>query len=344
MAARVLALLAAVGMVVGALAVRDRMDEDDERRTTTLRLVCSTELSAVCDALAEEAATQVDATVEEAAVTADRLVALPPGRPVPLDGWLVPGPWPTIVAEAREREGLAPLLSPGPVLARSPVVLAVWPDRAKVLEPRCQNGAPGWKCVGEVAGDDWTSLGGQPTWGPVKPGHPPLTTAAGLAVLGTATVAYFGRPDLSRSDLEDDGYRTWLSALERAVPSTPASPVETMLVRGPAAFDAVGALEAEAGPLVAASARPDKPLLLYPAPVATADVVLGTPGGKAGQLLAEVVAGSEGRRALAAAGWRVPDEGRAPGVPATPPLPPGSGLPAPGVLDALRSVVEGAAR
>ncbi|MGH9152961.1 MAG: hypothetical protein ACRD03_11310, partial [Acidimicrobiales bacterium] len=73
MAARLLALLAAVAMVVVAAAVRDRMDDDDERASTTLRLVCSTELAAVCDALAGEAGSDVDATVEAAAGTAARL-------------------------------------------------------------------------------------------------------------------------------------------------------------------------------------------------------------------------------------------------------------------------------
>ena len=345
MAARVLAFLAAVAMVVGAVAVRARLDDDEERRATRLRLVCSTELAAVCEALAADEGTDVDATVEAAAETADRLTALAPGQATPLDGWLVPGPWPTIVADARDREGLERLVAPGPVLARSPVVLAVWPERADVLKPHC-GGTVGWKCLGENAGERWSSLpDGRADWGPVTPGHPPLATATGVIVLGAATAGFFGRADLSSTDLRDDEpYRSWLTKLERAIRSRPTSPLADMLVRGPSAFDAVGTIEAEAGPLLARSARPSKPTLLYPEPVATADVVLGTTGGRASDLLAELVSGDVGRRALAAAGWRVPGQAPVAGVPPTPALPDGSGLPSPGVLDALRRLAEESAR
>lgn len=340
MAARVLAVLAAVAMVLGAVAVRDRMDDRTERRTTTLRLVCSTELAAVCGALAAGTARDVVATVEPAATTADRLSKLPAGVAPDLDGWLVPGPWPQIVADGRRRAGLDAPLGAGPVLARSPVVLAVWKDRAAVLAPRCQNGSPGWKCLGEVAGEPWQPIGGDARWGPVTPGLPPASSAVGLAVRAAATAAWFGRVDLSRADLDDNGYRDWLARLERSQPPDPVvSPLEAMLTRGPGVYDAVGTVEAEAGPLLARSPRPDKPDLLYPSPVATADVVLGASAAPAGRLLADLVSGPAGRRALAAAGWRVPGVAAARGIPAAPPLADGNGLPGRGVLAALRTVV-----
>ncbi|MGQ0519597.1 MAG: hypothetical protein ACT4PX_00415 [Actinomycetota bacterium] len=339
MAARVLAVLAAVAMVAGAVAVRDRLDDRAERRTTTLRLVCASELAPVCEALEAEPDRDVVTTVEPAAVTAERLTGLAAGAALDLDGWLVPGPWPQMVADARRRAGQEAPLGAGPVLARSPVVLAVWKDRAAVLAPRCQNGGPGWKCLGEVAGQPWEPIGGRPDWGPVKPGLPLPSGAVGLAVRGAATAAWFGRVDLSSADLDDGGYRDWLSRLERSQPSSPVSPLEAMLLKGPAAFDAVGTVEAEAGPLLARSARPDKPDLLYPSPVATADVVLGASPTSAGRLLAGLVSGPVGREALAAAGWRVPGVAAARGVPATPPLPAGDGLPPRGFLAALRVVV-----
>ena len=327
-------------MVVGAVALRARLDDDEERRATTLRLVCSTELAAVCDALAADDRTDVDTTVEAAADTADRLTGLAPGDATPLDGWLVAGPWPTIVAEARDRDGLDPLVEAGPVLARSPVVLAVWPERAGVLKPHC-GGTVGWRCIGDNAGERWSSLpGGRAEWGPVKPGHPPASTAVGVAVLGAATVGFFAGPVTSSAELRDDQYRSWLTRLERAIPRGTPATIDTMLTRGPSAFDAVGTIEAEAGPLLARSARPLKPTLLYPEPVATADVVLGTTGERASELLAELVSGDVGRRALAAAGWRVAGQPPADGVRPEPPLPDGSGLPSPGVLDALRRLAE----
>jgi hypothetical protein len=337
-AARILALLAAVAMVAGAVAVRGAMDDDEERTTTALRLVCSTELAAVCDALAADGRSDVRATVEAAADTAARLTAVGQGEDAGLDGWLVAGPWPAIVDEAREREAKDTLLDDGAVLARSPLVLAVWPDRDTVLKRHCEGGTVGWKCLGENAGEQWSSIaGGDARWGPVKPGLPPVSTATGLAVLGAATTAWFGdRPVASSADLEEGAYQDWLDRLLRAVPRNTAATVETALQRGPAAFDAVGTIEAEAGPLLARTARPVKPRLLYPEPVATADVVLGTTGGRAAELLRELVSGAAGRRALAAAGWRVDGETLAPGLDPTRRLPDGSGLPSAGVLEALR--------
>lgn len=342
MVARVVALLAAVAMVAGALVVRSRIDDRTARTGTTLRLVCATELAAVCDALGAQGGARLEATVEAATTTADRLIGLAPGLRPPLDGWLVTAPWITIVAESRDRAGREPLLLAGGVLARSPVVLAVRADRNAALTAQCK-GEPGWRCLGEVAGMGWDKLpGGSSVWGTVKPGHPPESTATGLAVVGAATAAYFGRADLSTADLEDDGFSSWLSRLEQATPQRPVSPFQTMLQR-PTAFDAVGTIEAEAGPLLL-TARALKPVLLYPAPVATADVVLGTTGGRAAELLASRVAGRNGRRALAASGWRVAGEAPVAGIATTRQLPATSNLPEPGVLDALRRTVAQAGR
>lgn len=342
MPARLLAFVAAIAMVVGAVAIRDRMDDNEERAATVVRIVCATELAAACEAIAEDEETgRLEVTVEPAAETAQRLSSGPEAATAArqIDGWLVTAPWPTIVVDARERNGLEPLVSAGPVLARSPVVLAVWPERGAVLARHCKVPEVTWRCLGDNAGRRWEELGGQTTWGPVKPGHPEVSSATGLAVVGAATAGYFGRTDVSRMDLEnDDAYRSWLTRLERSIPVS-SSPLEDMLLRGPAAFDAVGAIEAEAGPLLARSERPEKPQLTYPAPVATADVVLGTIPGRRAALITEVVAGSIGAKALAASGWRVQGQRRARGVPAAPEIPRTSGLPDPGVLEALRQVV-----
>lgn len=336
MAARILALLAAVAMVAGALVLRGAMDDDEERTSTTLRLVCSTELAAVCDAVAADGDTRVEATVEAAADTAARLTAVGPGADAGLDGWLVAGPWPTIVDEARERAAADPLLDDGAVLARSPIVLAVRPDRAEVLGRHCEGGTVGWKCLGQQASEPWSSLpNGRPEWGPVKPGLPSVSTAAGLAVLAAASVGYFGAPVASSAELDDGSYQDWLRKLLDAVPTRPSSALQTLLQR-PSAFDAVGALEAEAAPAVARTAANPKPALLYPDPVATADVVLGTTDGRAAELLREVVAGPVGKRALATTGWRVPGQPLAAGIDPTRTLPEDSGLPSAGVLEALR--------
>lgn len=329
MLARLAAVAAAVAMVVGAVALRGRLDDRQEDAATELRLVCSTEMAATCTALAAED-TRLKVNVEAAEATAARLV----GQDVPdLDGWLVAGPWPAFVAEARDRAGREPFLVTSPALARSPVLLVVWPDRAAVLAARC-NGEIGWRCVGEQAGARWSDIGGPESWGPVKPGHPPVGTAEGLAVVSAATVGYFGRSDLRRADLDDDGYRGWLARLERNLAGRAAAPVEDMLLRGPGAVDIAGAVEAVAQPLLDRSARVDKPVPIYPSPVVAVDVVLGTGPGPAGDLLSRVMAGRAARTALTAAGWQPPPTA---GTPA-------SGLPEAGVLDAIREVVAEVAR
>lgn len=342
MAARVLAILVAVAMVAGALVARSRLDESDERTRTTLRLVCATELEAVCDALAEDKDSNVETTVEPAATTADRLTKLAPGTRPPLDGWLVTAPWPAIVEVAREREATGLLLTTSPVLGRSPVVLAVQAGRIAPLKAQCK-GDPGWRCVGEVAGKPWTDLPtGQANWGRVRPGHPPVSTVAGLTVMGAAAGEFFGRTDLSSSDLDDDDFRDWLARIEDAVPDPTSSPIQSMALRP--TFDVAGALEAEAGPLLARSARPNKPLLLYPSSVVTADVVLARTGGRAADLLDDLMTGTTTKEVLIEAGWRVAGRKPIAGIRDSVVLPPSSGLPDPGLLQALRIRVEQASR
>jgi Bacterial extracellular solute-binding protein len=333
---RVLAVVAAAAMIAGSLAIRSALDRDRTEAAQVLRLTCATELDVACSRMAEKD-DRVVLTVEPAGVTADRLASV--DADAGLDGWLAPAPWPDIVDGQRRARALPALFSgERPTVARSPLVLVVWKDRAAALNPRCPApGGLGWRCLGEAAGapGGWPSVGGRPEWGPVKPGHAaPDTDGIGLLVLGQAVAGWFGRADLSTADLEDEAFARWFGGLERAVPSSAGSPLESMLVVGPAAFDAAGTTEAEAAPLVAGSARRDALTLLYPSPMATADVVLATAGEKGmASSLRGVVGGDEGRTALTEAGWRV-GAGDRPGAPA---LAAASGLPSPGLLDALRA-------
>ena len=336
---RVLAVVAAAAMVAGSLALRSRLDRQETERSQVLRLTCSAELEAACRQLEETGDSRLQVLVEAAGSTADRLVAADadPG----LDGWLVSAPWPEMVDLRRQARARRPLFGDDrPALARSPLVLVVANDRAAALAPHCEGGTVGWRCLGEAAATDrgWAAVGGRPEWGPVKPGHAsPATDGVGALVLGQAVAAWFGRADLSTVDLEDDGFQRWFTALERAVPPSASSPLTTLLVAGPAAFDAVGTTEAEAGPLLARSARRGSLTLLYPSPMATADVVLAAPSGDGPPAaVARAVRGDAGKDALAAAGWRVDGEERAQGVPDSPALAPDDGLPPPGLLEALR--------
>ncbi len=336
---RVLAVVAAIAMVAGSLALRSRLDKKSADQAQVLRLTCATELESPCMALSDDD-TRIKVTVEPAGTTADRLATS--DGDIGLDGWLTTAPWPDIVNQERRAHSLEPLFAPSrPTLARSPLVIAVWKDRAAALATRCPVGVQ-WRCLGEAVetSGGWAAIGGSPEWGPVKVGHgSPASDGVGLLVLGQAVGSWFGRSDVSTADLDDGDFQGWFAGLERAVPASPTSPLETMLVTGRAAFDAVGTTEAEAGPLLSRSARGKDIDLLYPSPMATADIVLAIPVGdaKVPATLRGVVGGSAGRRALASAGWRVDGEAKTPGRPDSPPLPASANLPAPGLLDALRA-------
>lgn len=304
---RLVALLVAVGLVVIALVIRNGIDNGGGNSAgEKLKLVCTPELQSVCAGLGSD----VQATVEEPGVTADRLKTADTAG---IDGWLTPGPWPQIVAGEREAAGLAPVLKVGPALGRSRIGLAVWPDRLIVLNRACP-GLP-WRCIGDVAAKGtWAAVGGNQQWGLVKIGFPDASTnATGLAALGAGTTGYFGSAPIN---IGDDGFTAWVRALVTASKNVQSS-LEPVLAIGPSVADMVAVFESTATPTLKGSARPDNPVLTYPAPVASADVVLGSADTDRGRRLAALLTSER----VQAAGWNTS------GVP----------LPAPDVLDALRT-------
>jgi hypothetical protein len=238
-------------------------------------------------------------------------------------------------AQRRERNTFAPATGePSDPIARSPLVIGMLRDRAAALDVACGSEIT-WKCIGDVAGRPWPDAGGEPAWGQVKPAHAnPETIGEGLLVIGqAATNFYDGRTDLSIDDYASDEFLAWFSRLEDAVRPVPFEQIFT-----PGIVDMVGTFESVAGPELAAATRDsrERVRLLYPAPVATADVVyVPALDADGADDLGELVAGDDGRAALARDGWRVDDEPRATGVPATPPLPARENLPDAGSLQAL---------
>ena len=330
-----LALVVAVGMVVGALYVRGTFDGGGGgplARNEPLEVVCAAELQRACEAIAGDG---IVVRSEEAGMTAGTLAD---AAGADEDVWLTLAPWPEIVAERRQRGGLEPLAAAAPIpLARSPLVLVVWQDRAAVLAQQCRTDFS-WRCIGRVAGGTWADAGGDVSWGPVKPGHAdPATSATGLLVLGQAVTDFLGTADFSARDLDEDAFLAWFSDLERSVPNfgtAQNSPLQQMLQFGPGRFDIVGTTEAEAGPLLQRSAARAQRLIMRPAtPLVVADVVLAPLRQESEERVGEVV--ERAGEALAAAGWHVEGQPAAAGIGATP-LPEESGSPPAGVLDALR--------
>ncbi|MFO7589743.1 MAG: substrate-binding domain-containing protein [Acidimicrobiia bacterium] len=345
-ARRFAALVIAVALVGAAIGIRAVLDDDGSGGTGSssdapLRLLCARELAVACDDLASRTDVRVTIASEGDTVATLSGVADADLAGLGYDGWLTFERDAQIVRDARERAALRPAVGVATdPIGRSPLVLAVWDDRASVLAQSC--GEVDWRCLGDVAGTRWDSIGGDVRWGAVKPGHAdPADHGDGLAVIGQAATQFLGRPDPSRDDYADDAFLEWFGRLERAVPgglTAAASPFERMLTAGPAAYDAVGTHEAEAGPLLARAAgdRRDQVRLLYPAPVATLDVVYAPlAGARRADALRETVTGDDGRGALARAGWRVAGEDRARGIPSAPNLPDTSNLPDAGSLVAL---------
>ncbi|HEX6310485.1 MAG TPA: hypothetical protein VF152_02535, partial [Acidimicrobiia bacterium] len=175
---RVGALVVAVGLVVAALIIRARID-DESRSDGSARLLCAAELADACRRL-DEAVGGLDVTVEAVRTTFDRLVALPneevdrPG----FDGWLVLEPWPAMVDVARAQGQLRPLFDTDATqLARSPLVIMVRNVRARALEDGPCNGTVNWVCLGDVAGATWDEIGGEASWGRVRVGNADPTTS-----------------------------------------------------------------------------------------------------------------------------------------------------------------------
>jgi hypothetical protein len=351
-AKRLVALAVALGLVAVSLAIRAAVLDDDGDGTGgsdggdgPLHLTCVTELAEACRAVADGSGGRVRVTVEPAGTTAARIVAAADAAALGADGWLTLAPWPDIVRDRRSRVPADPVLGDTSApIARSPLSIAMRRDRADVLARAC-GGAIDWPCIGEHAGRPWADVGGQPQWQDVVPAHAhPVDTASGLLVLGQAAGQYLATPErpieqIAGNELNDEAFAGWFQQLETSIPSSafesPPTPFDRWVQTGRVVYSLVGGLEAEMGPRIGGSgALNDDVTVLYPAPVASADVVFAPVAG-GNEDLADLVRGDDAVRALGAAGWIVPGRDPIDGAGGVA-LPDGTGLPPAGTLDALQ--------
>lgn len=337
---RVLALLAAIGMVAAAFVIRPHTadltgpDRPAARGQGPVTVLCDAELAAACQALV---AAGHDVTTEAAGDSYKRLVAADATLP---DVWVVPAPWPAMVDEARTRTG-APgsFATVDTTLASSPLALVAWADRGQVLADHCGTDTLDWGCVSGAAGSRWAELGGQDAWGNLKPGLPhPVTSSTGLAVLAQATTDQLGTTGFGSRSLADGEYLDWLARLGRAVPDlapTAGSPLAAMLSFGPATFDVAGTTEAAATAAARDAAQRGGQVVIHvPDDAPTLDVVAATP---AGSDLPSAVADTV-VDALSSDGWRTASAASGDGTGTTGlAASPGESLPAPGAMTALRT-------
>lgn len=295
MPTRLLALVAAVAMVVGAVALRSRLDQHKQDTAHPLRLACMAELNDFCQSLVSQ---NVEVRVEPAGVTADRL-AKASGDDAGIDGWVTAAPWPAMVDQARATAGLPALFKGSTALASSTPAMAVLPERYASLQRVC--GTVTWKCVGDAAGKQtWPAFDPKAVPGAVRFAVvDPADSAVGLTVLAAASSDYFGgRTNLSTADLDDDGYQTWLLGLSRA--RADVTDVNAFLTQPVA--DVYASIEAEVRPAIARSARLPKPAALYPSPTININAVVAVLPGRAGQRLGSIVTAAKTK--LVASGWR----------------------------------------
>jgi hypothetical protein len=272
---RVLAVLVAVGMVAGALYIRDRIDDDEvsgggSGGDGSLTLVCAPELAAACEATDAD-----EVVVEDAGETAERLVT---SDGTGFDAWVTPGPWPFIVDAERQARSLQPMFEGGSaeVVASTRLALVGPPDTPA-----------GWRTVGEQVGAGDLRLG----W---------RRPESGLGVLQVAAfaVGWFGGPDFASNDLDlDPGFTPYLEGIvDRA--EVAGEPLERRLAFGASFAEAVVEPDADARAVlqVAAPGRRGDLAPLYPDPVVAIEAVLV--GG-------DSIAGALGD-ALRGAGWDEP--------------------------------------
>lgn len=302
MPSRLLAVVAAVGMIAGAFVYRYGMPGGDGTGGRAgdgaqgSTLYCAAELGPVCDEVR-------GATAEPAADTLEKLIAARDAGDADLAGWIAPGPWPEMVDEGRRLSSRPPLFSKESQALASTTLVAV--VRAGEVPAGCTEVT--WRCLGDAAQDPRFRIGADRASRPT-----------GLFLRAAALGGFFGNADYASNDLDEQPEaRSWLDNLNNRLAAAPSFGARSLnsfvLQQGSAQVYLTTAAEA-------AGLRGDPRFEVEsPAPVVRV-VTRFTPAARNG---GRIDAGAV-REVLAAAGW---DEAKS-GAET-------DGLPSPGVLLAL---------
>jgi hypothetical protein len=237
-AKRIAALVAAAGLIVGAILLRHSLDNTSSTNTASPNttspaasvhsVICSTEFADVCQQLGNS----YRVTVEPAGTTLDRLAnAAVADLP---DAWLTLDPYPAMLDDTRSRSGLTAAIRDSIVVGVTDPSLAMVPDRATSFQAACGT-SPAWRCIGDFAGTAWSDHQGQTGWGTIKPAlNDPATQASGLLQFANAVAGYFNSINFDRGTWESDArFSSWLRNLgaNTLVTATGTTPLSTLLVR-----------------------------------------------------------------------------------------------------------------
>ena len=132
--------------------------------------------------------------------------------------------------------------APQPLLL-TPLVFAVWEDRAKVLVD-ASSGQLSWKTIHKAVASPrgWPAIGGKPGWGFVKLGHTdPTRSNSGLQAIALMALEYFGQTSgITVEQLLDPKFQDFLKETEQGVPHFEASTgtfMTDMIRFGPSKYD-----------------------------------------------------------------------------------------------------------
>jgi hypothetical protein len=321
---RALAIIGAVAMIVAAVFIRRAIDDNGGGSSTTTTggsasatVVCVTELAPVCNAVGRDH-TDIKVVVEDAAATVDRLKTSPD-----VDAWLTLDPWPEVANVAANKQVIN---EQGPVLASSPLGIAIWNDRAEALHG--PNGACptiDWYCLGTHVGEPWSTLGGKQEWQALKVGLPDESSASSLLLRGAAAGSFFAAQqppitDWASNDFTTEGFPSWYADITK---QTSPDPLNDLLTAGQGYAAAVGVTGADFDS--STGARKVDLSVLYPEPMARANVVFAAVRqGSAAQRLEDIFTSTDTADLFEGAHWSTDVD----------PVPP-TGLPNGGVLYAL---------
>ncbi len=193
---RLLALLLAVGLVVGAVLVRRALDDDSPDASanggddSVPALVCATEVQEACEQLEADGHARIVA-IEAGGNTTDRLAA---DGELGADAWVAASFWPQIAADARTRAQLdeGDLQETSAALATDNVVMGIAPGQVAAVDTAC-GGTATWACVGAKAGAP-----------PFRVGVDSADDTSGLAVIADALASQVGSIPPRPDDLDDD--------------------------------------------------------------------------------------------------------------------------------------------
>ena len=178
MVARILALVAAVGLVAGAVALRGAIEGDDASAGDDARIAiwCDPLLADACTSAADGA----EVEMIEPGDAFKRLADPQNDGPAP-SLWVTAGDWPAALAAANPNTEI-PTFGAATPAASSPLVVAAKGANLALIDSACGQKVT-WTCLAESAGRQATDLGGSAPLGEFRLGHVVPPSSLGLATL-----------------------------------------------------------------------------------------------------------------------------------------------------------------